>query len=632
MKWGQVPRSDYELTTYELDTLANAVILGDYGKITTFRGNSSYEQRYFHHRRVKILSKKGLEHSNVQVFFRLDGKEQVRDIKAHTIKKNGQVKELSKKEVFKVDYNEYWGAMQFSIPGVEPGDIIEYKYNIFSESIFELKPWYFQDELPVRSSRFVVENNIPASYVSIFEGGDAMKRENLKDGTSILSLYDMKIVLGANGVYEANNCPAIKDEDSFVTTTENYKSRVRFQLTEHAFRGVKQKVLSTWDALAKDLLRETYFGDIFNKKKAGKKLLKVLEPELSGNLSELEKMEVIFRHLATKMQWNGRYGWTTSNHVDDLYEVRTGTAGELNLMLLALLKKIGIKAYPILISTRHHGKTIEKYPLVDQFNHVIVGAEVEGQIYYLDVFSSVQPMGLIPTNSLNYRGWKVDKDKPVWVDIPAENSRRYYVIEVELNQGYNLVGDVRKRTSHYFAFDNRRKYKEFGEEEYKEKILSSPFSKLKIDSLQFEKFSSPNKPLNTRFNIEASDLVQSAGGYLYIQPIIYPHFSENPFKAGKRYYPVELPFPWAEQYVINIKIPEGYSIEELPESASIVLPDKSASYKLAIEELHGKVQLVSTFKIGRTKYLPEEYKSLKMLFDLMLEKMGEQIVLIKTEN
>jgi len=44
------------------------------------------------------------------------------------------------------------------------------------------------------------------------------------------------------------------------------------------------------------------------------------------------------------------------------------------------------------------------------------------------------------------------------------------------------------------------------------------------------------------------------------------------------------------------------------------------------------IQLVSSIKINKTKFQPQEYVTLRELYDLIAEKYGEQIVLKKIAN
>ena len=99
-----------------------------------------------------------------------------------------------------------------------------------------------------------------------------------------------------------------------------------------------------------------------------------------------------------------------------VFEKGFAGSGQLNLMLLVLLREAGIAADPVLTSTRSHGKMYEDYPLLDQFNHLLIMAEVDGKSMILEATDPLRPMGCPDMETLNKRGWNTEKG---WVDIEA---------------------------------------------------------------------------------------------------------------------------------------------------------------------------------------------------------------------
>jgi len=84
-----------------------------------------------------------------------------------------------------------------------------------------------------------------------------------------------------------------------------------------------------------------------------------------------------------------------------------------------------------------------------------------------------------------------------------------------------------------------------------------------------------------------------------------------------------------EKYILNLTIPEGYEVAELPEDIKMTLPDGSGSYLYMIQVTNNVLQLRCEEALKKPVYLPEEYEALKSLFDLIFEKEAEQIILKK---
>lgn len=87
-----------------------------------------------------------------------------------------------------------------------------------------------------------------------------------------------------------------------------------------------------------------------------------------------------------------------------------------------------------------------------------------------------------------------------------------------------------------------------------------------------------------------------------------------------------------EQYTFSLNLPEGYSVEELPESVRVVLPNQGAAFTFQTRVAGPMLQVVSTLQINQTIFSPEAYPQLREFFDLVVSKHAEQIVLSKANT
>ena len=88
-----------------------------------------------------------------------------------------------------------------------------------------------------------------------------------------------------------------------------------------------------------------------------------------------------------------------------------------------MLRKAGLNAQPVLISTRDHGRIYYDYPFSYSFNYVVVQVELAGEKILCDATQSYCPDRLLPDFCLNDKGLLVDKIGNTWVElVPTENS------------------------------------------------------------------------------------------------------------------------------------------------------------------------------------------------------------------
>jgi hypothetical protein len=67
----------------------------------------------------------------------------------------------------------------------------------------------------------------------------------------------------------------------------------------------------------------------------------------------------------------------------------------------------------------------------------------------------------------------------------------------------------------------------------------------------------------------------------------------------------------------------------MPKSVSYRLPDNSVSISYALETSDNAIRILYRRNINKLVFLPTEYKDLKEIYDQMIKKHAEQIILKK---
>jgi hypothetical protein len=137
-----------------------------------------------------------------------------------------------------------------------------------------------------------------------------------------------------------------------------------------------------------------------------------------------------------------------------------------------------------------------------------------------------------------------------------------------------------------------------------------------------------NKPgfpakIHFEFTIPASDEI------LYFNPVIFTEYKQNPFKAEQRKYPVSLPLPIDNLYTLNMEIPEGYTIDELPKSAKVSFNEDQGIFEYAIQANQNSLKFRSRIILKEVFFPPEDYQSLRDFFSFIIKKFNEQVVFKK---
>ncbi|MCH5600376.1 DUF3858 domain-containing protein [Niabella ginsengisoli] len=124
------------------------------------------------------------------------------------------------------------------------------------------------------------------------------------------------------------------------------------------------------------------------------------------------------------------------------------------------------------------------------------------------------------------------------------------------------------------------------------------------------------------FDFDDQDIV-------YLNPMFAEATTKNPFSAAERRYPVEMPFKISENYVLNMDIPKGYKVDELPKSARVRLNESDGMFEYLISADDKKIMLNCKINLNKATFPAEDYQSLREFFGYVIKKQSEQIVLKK---
>jgi Domain of Unknown Function with PDB structure (DUF3857) len=624
-KWGVVPEADLKMTSYAPDTSAEAVVLFDVGYISTNYTFGLFSSSFTRHRRVKIFKKSAFS-SEGDISIRHGGN--LSRIEAQIIQEDGIIKKVDSTGIYDVKKSDGRFVKKFAFPDIKEGCIIEYKYtSVDDENILTLRDWYFQENIPVRRSELFFKIDNMLTYTYYFQGSN-QKEDRLKDAVIPITAYEL-----LDSTYPRlyrDTVPAMRQE-GYITTMDDYLNRVRFQLSEiKSYRGTSQKILTTWEDISKALLAHQYLGVQYQKKGQYGNVWKTIKKELYDTMSTESKVRYIYEYISKNIDWiDDNFSIFSSKGLNDAFKSKKANSGELNLMLIACLNKIGLKAFPMLISTRDNGAPVDKYPIATQFNHILCYTELNGKPLMLDAGNIYRPMNIQRIPSLNEKGWVLEKNKSRWVNIQPSLSSNITAASFTLSDNGSLVGNMASLHQGYSAVNERMEAKDDDKLEKLKKKLVKDFSEIVVDSIVQQNLDKVSEPYKRKIYCTIPNAAIIGDGLIYIKPTLKTDFDESPFKSVKRDYPVDIPYPFKDQYVLNLTIPDDYEVEEIPQAASLVLPNNGGYFQYLSSQKDSQIQLVIKIQLNQLHFEPVDYSNIKNFFDTIVAKQAEQIVLKK---
>jgi hypothetical protein len=628
MAFGKVDIADLEMKSCEFEKDANAEVLFDKAEVYF---DQDFNINLERHMRVKIFNEHGKEQANVRIeFYGGNRAENIFGVQAETINEvNGkpEITRIDKSQIFTQNIDKYRSAITFSLPNVKPGCIIEYKYK---KLCYHIDSWFFQNEIPTRYSE--VSTSIPEffyyrtqmrSYEPYYKDVRSSTARILGAGENSLN-YQENIEVRAMA-----NVRSLPDEPFMSSRLDNLQS-ISFQLESiRPVTGLIRTGVDSWEKVGGALADDEDFGGQLKRKLNN-------EEEIINKAKTLktdaEKMAYLFNKVRDDMKWNGSDEWYTEDGTYKAWEKKTGNATEINLILYHLLKKSGVDAYPMVVSTKEHGRVNASYPYLRQFNRGVVYVPVDStKRYILDASGKYNCYNEIPSTLLNSSGLYIDKDKKTYNMFfikKMDPARQVVMINAEIKPGGKMEGNAEIYNFSYSRMNTIEKYKTDGEKKYTD-FLRNNDNNLKITSLKFEGMDVDTLPLkqNVAFNL---DLAGTDENYIFIKPNLFTPLKSNEFLNENRYSDID--FGYRNNYAISgtYKIPPGYKSDALPKNIMMTTPDKQISFRRLVAEQDGIIQVRYSVDYKKTIFFKEDYADLREFYKKMYEMLNEQIVLKKS--
>jgi len=640
-KFGKVSAEEFQKKIYSIDSNASAVVLADIGDSRIEGNNKGWFSLVFkRYARIHILNKNGYDAADVQVYLYQDNglEEELANVKAVTYNlEAGKVVEtkFEKSNIFKDKIDKNRSVKKFTLPNIKEGSIIEFQYEVRSDYIRNLQPWVFQGEHPVLWSEYTVSIPQFFSYAFLAQGYQPFFIRDSKNRTETFRVADTRSA-GATerealttGITDykwiMKDVPALKEE-GFTSTLNNHIAKIEFQLTEIREPLRYRNIMGTWSDLAKELLDADYFGSQLSKDNNW--LGDVEKPLLSGAKTKIEMASRIYAYLRDNFTCTDHSDRYLNQTLKNVLKSRNGSVSEINLLLTAMLRYADIQADPVILSTRSHGYTYSLYPLVSRFNYVISQAVIENKTYYFD--ASVPRLGFGKLMPYCYNGHaRVVNVNATPLDFSPDslNERKMSSIFLISDDNGSLTGNMQQTMGYYESLNTRDKIKEKGKEAFLQDLQKAYGDNVEISNLKIDSLDKPEENIalkyELKFKTEGEDIV-------YFNPMFAEAYKQNPFKSAERFYPVEMPYNSDEHFILNIQVPKGYVVDELPKSIRMKMNEEGdAAFDYMIQQQGDNIAMRSRIMMKRTYYAPDEYDMLREFFNLVVKKQSEQIVFKK---
>ena len=593
--------------------------------------------------RLKVLNELGKEFGNVELQYAhlSGGSLNVEDIQGRTIHPDGTIIPFSGKPYDKLvekTQGVKFMAKVFSLPDVEVGSILEYRYKLRLDDNWFMAPrWYIQSNLFTRKAHYSwrptdhqlitsddrgqVTNAV--AWTPILPTGTELKQTRLPptetghDGQLIFDL-DMQ------------NVPPAPDEE-YMAPVSSFTYRVLFYYTP--YRTGDEFWKNEGKHWAK--LRDKYIGpgpivsaavkDIVSPSDTAEQKLR----KLYAAVMKLENTSYTRQHTSAEEK---AQGFKEIHTADDVWTRKRGTDDQIAGLFVAMARAAGFKAYLGAITNRQRSLFTKSYLSLSQLDDTIAIVNVDGKEQFFDPGTRYCPYGHLSWQhavASGIRQTEGGSDFFFTNGEPYTFSRVQRLADLSFTSEGALSGSITMIYTGDPALRWRHRSLEGDSASLEREIRTSVErlvpSGVEVKVTSVDKLDDYEQPLVAKLEVKGT-LGSSTGKRVLLPGDIFESNSKPAFPHEKRDIPVYFEFARITQDAVRIKFPATLAIESLP-SAEKTDFEKQIAYTLSTESTATTVTVRRTYALANLVFQPDKYPTLRTFYSKMETKDQENVVL-----
>lgn len=570
---------------------------------------------------ITVLDKQGEDDANLIIYYNVDMEVSINQIILYDA--TGKIiRKVKQSEIG--DYPAYSGLAMFAdtrIKAFDP-DYAEYPFTIAydyvekSANVISYGSWRPMDDYNISVQHAQLTLICPDNIrINIKEVNDPGKRAEFSAKNSTITKWVL------------DNVKAVKDEPFDIGIRER---------TPAVYLMPNELIFANYKGVAKNW--EEYGGwlsKLYEGRDALPDTLKVKVNELiKDHPDTLERIKILY----TYMQENTRYvavflgiGGLQPFSAQTVFETGYGDCKALSNYMHALLKYIGIKSYPAVVSSGQYIEPIfNDFPNFQQFDHVILCVPRTNDTLWLECTSQKMPFGFIGDFTddrdvllLTENGGKFAHTKKYSGTDNYRTCKAYFTIDPTAT----AAGSI-KTIYQGLQYDNIAKLLYANTKDQKEWL----YDHSSLPSLQISDFSiADDKKIIPVASVQETVISRNYGTFTGNYMLLPLNMINNQKPIQKMLKPrgsdILISRSFTDYDTLVYQIPDNYKLETLPTGKSI--QSNYGTYASSVSINGNKITYTRKFVIHQGRYQPSAYKDFYEFILAVSKADNEKAILTK---
>lgn len=569
--------------------------------------------------RIKLLSEGGSDYGEVVVphtdFIRLVSFE------GRTVLPDGTEVRLPDDALFRetVTGEKSWYRTKATFPALEPGAILDYRYEIRFETVSELSPWYFQSDLPTLHSEitFYVPGHVSAQPwgKATFGRQFQSSQQRTAQGTELKVWMD--------------GLPPVPDEPSTLPY-EDLSSSFLLLPTSMVIAGDRYLLFEDWKA-ACDLVDYVYSEARRRDgrtRSEGKRIAREAGPDPE------DKARRIFAFVRDEIATVDLLGVTpkVGDSLDDmLREQRADVAGKA-LLLEAMLDAARLRPDLVWAADRRFGVIDTSVANPNWFEAVLVRVELGGEEVFLDPSDRGYGFGYLRAGLEGMDAVVYSRKKPEVIRLPErsyEANARHARLDLEVDEEGRFSGTGSLTLEgHYGASWFVREPAAVGRVEALTTYLEEALPRFEVSQVSVEDDVDAPR-IEVRWTLAARD-EEVLGDEVSLEPSapLGPVVQRFALAPIERQTPVLLSFADRDDTEVTVTWPEGWAADVVPEETTVENRAGVFATRVGVDDAARTLKYRRRFDTVAREFDRIRYGDLRALYGAASASDEQELVLV----
>lgn len=573
---------------------------------------------------ITVLNKMGNRHARTALGY--DSSKKIKAIEIIVYDKLGkQIEKIKKKDFNDVsavdgfslylDYRQlYYDYTPISYPYT-----IEFNYEYVTPDTGIVPSWFFLGGFMVS----VEKSNYSISYANATLK-PVIHEKNLE------SLAFNKKETAGSITYTATNIEAIKEE-RLSPSLDQFVPRLMAKVNDFHYKGYEGSV-ANWKTMGAWIDEKLLTG----RDELNDATIREVRNLTAGIDDDLEKAKKVYKYV----QDNTRYisvqigiGGLQPISALEVDRVKYGDCKGLSNYTKALLNVVGVESYYAVVEAGANKVDFEEdFADLAQGNHVILTIPYKGKYYWIDCTSQVLPFGYVGSFTDDRKALIIKPDGGELIRTTAylnEDNYQHIDASYAINEEGGIVGEAKIKTKGVQYYEHFRLNQ--GPREDVIKYYKNQWSN--INNLSVSDYRLTDNKVDIEFgetiSLTATNYASLSGNRILFTVNAFNNNDFVPDRYRNRKLPFEIQRGFFDEDEFQIKLPEGYTIEAIPEAEQIESEFGRYTVTYDYSPENNAIHYTRSLLVKKGYYPKEKYEAYRNFRKDTARLDDAQVVLIK---